>query len=80
LATRLRRAAASLGVKIGGGVLSPSMTMGWASFPDEGVTGDELWRMADGLLQKNKVRGRNGVAAPGGASDGREVGREGSQG
>jgi diguanylate cyclase (GGDEF)-like protein len=56
LAGRVRRAVSRLGVKITGNVLSPSVSVGHASYPDDGITPDELWRVADGNLYKDRLQ------------------------
>ncbi len=56
LGGRLRRAIARLGVKADAAVLSPSIAMGVASFPDDSDNPDELWRIADGRRYKDRMR------------------------
>jgi diguanylate cyclase (GGDEF)-like protein len=62
VAARLRRAVAQLAVKVGGGMLSPAIALGGASFPEDSGAVDELWRMVDSRVYKDKMR--NGVPAP----------------
>ncbi|NLH49337.1 MAG: diguanylate cyclase [Myxococcales bacterium] len=56
LTVRLRRSITRLGVKVAGGVLSPDVAIGYASYPEDGITPEELWRVADSNLYKDQMR------------------------
>jgi diguanylate cyclase (GGDEF)-like protein len=63
LAARLRKTVGSIGVHVSGGVLSPELSLGFATYPTHGMTPEQLWRQADGEVYRDKVR-RGAVLAP----------------
>ncbi|MDP8225393.1 MAG: diguanylate cyclase [Candidatus Lernaella stagnicola] len=56
VARRLRQAVRRLGVRVAGGILSPQLSIGFASYPQDGIHPEQLWRTADGVLYRDRIR------------------------
>jgi len=67
-AEQLRVAATTLGGGDGQGIQSISVSLGVATFPDDGRTGEAVMRAADEALYAAKKHGRNRVVVAGDAS------------
>lgn len=58
LAKRLGKAVGRIGVRVTGGVLTPDLAIGTASYPEDGMAPEQLWRAADGHLTRDRLNGR----------------------
>lgn len=65
MAERLRRLVASCRVDIGDGVVSATVSIGVAAYPEHGQTVEELFEAADAAMYRAKHAGRNRVCAAG---------------
>jgi diguanylate cyclase (GGDEF)-like protein len=61
LAEKIRLGVADLSVEINGNVLQPSVSIGVVSYPDDGMTSDELMITADSSMYRSKRAGKNRV-------------------
>jgi diguanylate cyclase (GGDEF)-like protein len=61
LAEKIRLGVADLSVEVNGTVLQPSVSIGVVSYPDDGMTSDELMITADSSMYRSKRAGKNRV-------------------
>ena len=64
LAGRLRTATQRLVVKVARVVVQPEVSLGFASYPADGDTPEELLRVADGAMYKDRLRNDRGTVTP----------------
>ena len=55
LIDRIQTAIQRLSIKVPDGLVQPTISLGWASFPEDGITPEELLRVADGHMYKNRL-------------------------
>ena len=58
LTDRIHTAVTRLGVKVSDGLVQPRVSIGYASSPDDGANPEELLRVADNMMYKNRINGR----------------------
>jgi len=64
LAERLRTAIQRLVVKVARVIVQPEVSLGFASYPADGQTPEELLRVADGAMYKDRLRNDRGMVTP----------------
>jgi diguanylate cyclase (GGDEF)-like protein len=69
-AEEIRQGVESTPVELRRSVTTTTVSIGVATFPQDGSTGEELLRVADEQLYRAKAKGRNRVCAIGGVESG----------